>query len=133
MTIAKLANIKTINEDLVIPRGVDYQQLFTIIDRDDNAAFDFTTGTTTGITSIAIGAKIKQYPGDVSFACTFSVSFQSEANGIIKLSLTDTQVNNLKSGRYFYDVLVTIESKLDADSIGELQSIRAAQGQIIVE
>ena len=133
MTIAKLANIKTINEDLVIPRGVDYQQLFTIIDRDDNAAFDFTTGTTTGITSIAIGAKIKQYPGDVSFAGTFSVAFQSQTNGIIKISLTDTQVDKLKRGRYFYDVLVTLENKPDADEAGDLHSIRVAQGQIIVE
>lgn len=128
MAIARIANIKTINEDLVIPKGADYQQLFTIIDRNDNAAFDFT-----GITSNVIGAKVKQYPSDVGFACTFTVSFQSAANGIIKLSLTDTQVNNLKSGRYFYDVLITLEKKLDSDTIGEMQSIRAAQGQIIVE
>ena len=128
MAILQVANIKTIKEDLVIPRGVDFEKLFSIIDRDDNAAFDFT-----GITSFAISSKVKQYPDDVSFACTFTANVSSPSTGVVKLTLTDTQVNTLSVGRYFYDVVVTLENKPNADVTGDLHTIRLAQGQIIVE
>jgi len=128
MAILQVANIKTIKEDLVIPRGVDFEKLFSIIDRDDNAAFDFT-----GITSFAISSKVKQYPDDVSFACTFTANVSSPSTGVVKLTLTDTQVNTLSVGRYFYDVVVTLENKPSADVVGDLHTIRLAQGQIIVE
>ena len=128
MAILQVANIKTIKEDLVIPRGVDFEKLFSIIDRDDNAAFDFT-----GVTSFAISSKVKQYPDDVSFACTFPANVSSPSTGVIKLTLTDTQVNTLSVGRYFYDIVVTLENKPSADVVGDLHTIRLAQGQIIVE
>jgi len=128
MAILQVANIKTIKEDLVIPRGVDFEKLFSIIDRDDNAAFDFT-----GVTSFAISSKVKQYPDDVSFACTFTANVSSPSTGVIKLTLTDTQVNTLSVGRYFYDIVVTLENKPSADVVGDLHTIRLAQGQIIVE
>ena len=128
MAILQVANIKTIKEDLVIPRGVDFEKLFSIIDRDDNAAFDFT-----GVTSFAISSKVKQYPDDVSFACTFTANVSSPSTGVVKLTLTDTQVNTLSVGRYFYDIVVTLENKPSADVVGDLHTIRLAQGQIIVE
>ena len=128
MAILQVANIKTIKEDLVIPRGVDFEKLFSIIDRDDNAAFDFT-----GVTSFAISSKVKQYPDDVSFACTFTANVSIPSTGVVKLTLTDTQVNTLSVGRYFYDVVATLENKPSADVVGNLHTIRLAQGQIIVE
>jgi len=128
MAITQVANIKTIKEDLIISKGVDFEKLFSIIDRDDNAAFDFT-----GITSFIVSSKVKQYPDDVAFACTFTANVSSPSTGLVKLTLTDTQVNALNIGRYFYDVVATLENKPDADVVGDIHTIRLAQGQIIVE
>ena len=53
----------------------------------------------------------------------FSVGITSAIGGEISLSLTDTQTTAMKSGRYFYDIVVI-------ESTGS--KVRAALGQVFV-
>jgi len=121
-----LVNVDSIQKDLIIPKGVDYEQSFTITDKNTGAGVSFT-----GFSSCRVTSKFKQNYESVSFAGTFSSTFTN--SGIVTLSLTDTQTSNLTVGRYFYDVVSTLEFKTSADANSELQTVRLVQGQIIVE
>lgn len=57
-------------------------------------------------------------------AVDFSGSVYSAANGTVRISLTATQTNNMKAGRYVYDVEIT------KTSTGEIT--RIVEGQIEV-
>jgi len=46
--------------------------------------------------------------------------------------LTDVQTDAIKRGRYFYDVVLTIESKAGADDDSDLQTVRLAQGGVVI-
>jgi len=121
-----LVNVDSIQKDLIIPKGVDYEQSFTVTDKNTGAGVNFT-----GFNSCIVTSKFKQNYESVSFAGTFSSTFTN--SGIVTLSLTDTQTSNLTVGRYFYDVVSTLEFKTSADANSELQTVRLVQGQIIVE
>ena len=57
-------------------------------------------------------------------AVDFSGSVYSESNGTVRIALTATQTNNMKAGRYVYDVEIT------KTSTGEIT--RIVEGQIEV-
>ena len=126
MALKKLINIDVIKKDLLIPRNVDYEQLFTINDRRTGSGVSFS-----GFASCKVTSKFKQNFESVSFAGTFSSTFTG--SGVVTLSLTDTQTSNLSIGRYFYDVVSTLEFKTGEDENSDLQTVRLVQGQIIVE
>jgi hypothetical protein len=127
MALIQLIDNETITESLVIPKGVDYQQLFTIRETESNLPIDFS-----GFSSHIITSKIKQFPESVSFAATFTATFSDATNGVVKLSLTDIQTDVIKRGRYFYDVVLTLESKASADEDSDLQTVRLAQGGVVI-
>ena len=122
----QLVDVDTIEKDIIIPKGVDYEQSFTITDKNTGAGVSFT-----GFASCRVTSKFKQNFESNSFAGTFGSTFTG--SGVVTLSLTDTQTSNLSIGRYFYDVVSTLEFKSGADVPGELQTVRLVQGQIIVE
>ena len=78
-------------------------------------------------------SRIKQNPDSSGYAATFTASYSDASSGILKLELTAEQTKALKSGRYFYDVVVINEDKPSADFAGDLHTERLVQGQIIVE
>ena len=122
----QLVDVDTIEKDIIIPKGVDYEQSFTITDKNTGAGVSFT-----GFASCRVTSKFKQNFESGSFAGTFGSTFTG--SGVVTLSLTDTQTSNLSIGRYFYDVVSTLEFKSSADVPSELQTVRLVQGQIIVE
>ena len=127
MALIQLTDNETITESLVIPKGIDYQQLFTIRETESNLPIDFS-----GFSSHVMTSKIKQFPESVAFAATFTATFSDAANGVVKLVLTDVQTDAIKRGRYFYDVVLTIESKARADDDSDLQTVRLAQGGVVI-
>ena len=122
----QLVDIDTIQKDIIIPKGVDYEQSFTITDKNTGTGVSFT-----GFASCKMDSKFKHNFESVSFAGTFSSTFTN--SGVVTLSLTDTQTSNLSIGRYFYDVVSTLEFKTGADENSDLQTVRLVEGQIIVE
>lgn len=128
MALTNLHDHKKITENLVIPRGVNYQQLFTITDRFTKRAIDFS-----GFSSSVLSSKIKQYPESVSFAATFTSSFSNSSGGVVKLTLSDTETSKLSPGKYYYDVVLMVESKASADTDSDIYTARVAEGTIIVE
>ena len=63
---------------------------------------------------------------------TFTATFSDATNGVVKLTLTDNQTDAVKRGRYFYDVVLTLESKASADADSDLQTVRLAQGGVVI-
>ena len=122
----QLVYVDTVEKDIIIPKGVDYEQSFTITDKNTGAGVSFS-----GFASCKVTSKFKQNFESVSFAGTFSSTFTG--SGVVTLSLTDTQTSNLSIGRYFYDVVSTLEFKTGEDENSDLQTVRLVQGQIIVE
>lgn len=83
----QLVDIDTIEKDIIIPKGVDYEQSFTITDKNTGTGVSFT-----GFASCKMDSKFKQNFESVSFAGTFSSTFTN--SGVVTLSLTDTQTSN---------------------------------------
>jgi len=90
--------------NLTIYGGTDFTQTFNVKDIS-NTAFNFTSYSAAGkITkSLGVGATTGGYT-------TFSVGITSAVDGVLTISLTDTQTKTLDQGRYMYDVLVTVGS-----------------------
>jgi len=90
--------------NLSIYSGTDFSTTFNI-KTTSNANFNLTgySGAGALAKSVAIGATL-------GATDTFSVGFTSAYDGKLKISLTDTETNNLTEGRYVYDVLVTTGS-----------------------
>ena len=96
----QLVDIDTIEKDIIIPKGVDYEQSFTITDKNTGTGVSFT-----GFASCKIDSKFKQNFENVSFAGTFSSTFTN--SGVVTLSLTSTQTTSLDAERYVYDLEIT--------------------------
>jgi len=87
------------------------------------------TGAKKNLTSHTVNSKMKKnYNSDSSDTITFITGISADpTDGIITLSLTNTQTDTLKAGRYVYDVeLAFIDS--DGDTIVE----RILEGRIQV-
>ena len=128
MAVKKLINVTQIKKDLFIPRNVNYEESFTIKDRITGSGVSFS-----GFSSSILTSRIKQHPNSTSVAATFTSSYSDASSGIIKLELSDEETRDLKSGRYFYDVVVINEDKPDADVAGDLHTERLVEGQLILE
>ena len=99
--------------NIVIDVGTDFNQTF-YLETTSNAPLNLT-GTTAA-------SKMKKHPSSNSTAATFVVSFPNANNGQLKISLGSTITNNLKPGRYCYDVLLNDGS----------EKIRIIQGSALV-
>jgi len=89
--------------NIVIDIGADFNQTFNL-EGNNNAPLDLT-----GYTGNSI---MKKHPASLTNTATFAVSFPSRLTGQVKISLGSTITNNLKPGRYSYDVLLKDSSNL---------------------
>lgn len=94
MAVAEVTNI-------VIEKGTDFEATFNLFDPDQSASV--LTGLTTTY------ASIRKYSED-SDGQEFSKVITG-GTGTIKLSLTSTQTANLKEGRNYFDVILTLDGK----------------------
>lgn len=85
-----------IKANLIIDQGTDYSTSITLTDDDDNVV---------NLAGYTANAQIRKTYSS-SNSVTFSTSVV-EAQGVITLSLTDTQTANIVPGRYVYDVIIT--------------------------
>ena len=106
MAVAEITNI-------VIEKGTDFEATFNLFDPDQSATV--LTGLTTTY------ATIRKYPDSTTgeeFAKTITAG-----TGTIKLTLTAAQTANLKAGRNFFDVVLTLGGK----------KVKVIKGTAIVE
>lgn len=106
MAVAEITNI-------VIEKGTHFEATFNLFDPDQSASV--LIGLTTTY------ASIRKHPTSTSYE-EFSKTITS-GNGTIKLTLTPEQTANLTSGRNYFDVVLTLNSK----------KIKVIKGTIMVE
>lgn len=87
--------------NFTIERGTDFEATFNLFDPDQSVAV--LSGLTTTF------ATIRKYP-DATTSEEFGKTITA-GTGTIKLTLTATQTANLKEGRNFFDVVLTIGGK----------------------
>lgn len=94
-------------EEFTIDQGSDVAIEIRCIDPLTNSAKD--------LTNYSVAAKMKKnYNSDSADTVAFStIIAEPSTDGVITLSLTNTQTDSLKSGRYVYDVEISF---LDSDS-----------------
>ena len=94
MAVAEITNI-------VIEKGTDFEATFNLFDPDQSTAVLSGLSTTY--------ATIRKYPDSPTgeeFGKTITAG-----TGTIKLTLTAAQTANLKAGRNFFDVVLTLGGK----------------------
>jgi len=92
-------------EDLMIDQGTDVAIELDLLDKD---------GDRKNLAGYSVAAKMKRtYNSDSDNTTTFSGLITDASKGQITLSLTNTQTDALKAGRYVYDVEI---SYVDSDS-----------------
>ncbi len=89
--------------NIVIDVGSDFNQTFNL-EGSNNAPLDLT-----GCTGFS---KMKKSPGSLKETTSFAVMFPNRSLGQIKLSLGSTITNDLKPGRYTYDLLIKDASNM---------------------
>ena len=106
-------------EDLVIDQGADVAIVLELVNKD---------GTAKNLTNYSAGAKMKRsYNSDSDDTTEFTAIISSETGGNVTLSLTNSQTDSLKKGRYLYDVEISF---VDSDSETIIE--RVLEGQIEV-
>ena len=107
-------------EDISIDQGADQTLQLTLVDIQGDAK---------DLTGYTASAQIrKTYNSSDSDAITFSSQIQSPAtDGIVNLTLTNSQTSSMKAGRYVYDVEISF-----ADSSANTIVERILEGQITV-
>lgn len=107
-------------EELVIDQGSDVAVELHLVDKN---------GATKNLTNHLITATMKKtYNSDSDETTSFtSIVANPASSGIVTLSLTNTQTEALKPGRYVYDVEMSFEDS-DLNTIVE----RILEGQIVV-
>ena len=92
--------------NFTINKGASFRSTFQVTN-NDNSNFDFT-----GYAGAAMMKRSNNVGSSVAVAATFTVGFTSASSGQFKLSLTDTEVNTLKPGRYYYNMNVSVGSSV---------------------
>lgn len=94
MAVAEVTNV-------VIEKGTHFEATFNLFNPDQSATI--LSGLTTTY------ASIRKYPESTAYE-EFSKNITA-GNGTIVLSLTAAQTANLKAGRNYFDVVLTISGK----------------------
>jgi len=89
--------------NIVIDVGADFGQTFNL-EGTNNAPLNLS-----GYTGFS---KMKKSPVSLTTTTTFSVSFPDRTAGQVRISLGSTVTNDLKPGRYSYDLLLKDGSNL---------------------
>jgi len=95
------SNASAYGVNLVINTRTDFTSTFKVV-RPDKSNFDFTGYS--GSSSMAKSASIGSSTG---VAGNFTVGFTSAFDGEFKLTMSKTITDDLKPGRYVWDVLVS--------------------------
>ena len=109
--------------NLVISTRTDFTSTFKVV-RPDKSNFDFTGYS--GSSSMAKSASIGSSTG---VAGNFTVGFTSAFDGEFKLTMSKTITDDLKPGRYVWDVLVSSGStvyRLAEGSVTVISGVAAA-------
>lgn len=93
--------------------GVNFSTSYTLTE-DDGSPFNLTGG--------AICAELRQFDSSVDYV-SFNIAYTDPSNGKFDLTLSGIKSSQLKSGRYYYDILVL-------QSNGKV--IKIAQGDVVV-
>ena len=83
--------------NLTIHTNTDFEQTFVLEDSNSNSALNLT-----GYTG---ACRIRKYPSS-SLAGSFNVGFTNPTSGKVRISMAANLTNNLKAGKYFYDLLL---------------------------
>jgi len=107
-------------EEFTVDQGTDFSIKLELVNKD---------GTKKNLTGYSAAAQIrKTYSSSDSDAVTFVSQFEApRSDGIINLTLTNTQTGAMKAGRYVYDVEISSQDS-DENTIIE----RILEGQITV-
>lgn len=81
--------------NIVIEQGTDYQEVFTVNNPD---------GSPLNLSGYNGVAKIRKHP-EATVSTPFTVGIVSAAGQVV-VSLANTVTEDLKGGRYYYDVIV---------------------------
>tara|TARA_X000001316_G_C886781_1_gene10108 strand:+ start:147 stop:497 length:351 start_codon:yes stop_codon:yes gene_type:complete len=106
-------------EEFTIDQGADVTIELHLVDKNDAVK---------NLASHTVSAKLKKnYNSDSSDTTNFVTAITNESAGIATLSLTNSQTDALKSGRYVYDVELSF-----VDSGGDTIVERVLEGRIQV-
>ena len=100
--------------NLAIQTGTDFEQVFVLESESSNGALNLN-----GYTGCA---QLKKYEKSISSG-SFTVDFTNRQLGKVKISMASTVTEELKPGKYFYDLLLN-----DGDSIQ-----RVVEGTVLVK
>ena len=96
--------------NLTIHTGTDFEQTFVLENSNSNSALDLT-----GYTG---ACRMRKYHSS-SLAGSFNVNFQNRLAGKVKIEMTANLTQNLKAGKYFYDLLLnngtTVERVIEGE------------------
>ena len=82
--------------NLTIHTGTDFEQTFVLESSNSNSALNLT-----GYTG---ACRMRRYHSS-SLAGSFSVNFPNPVTGKVKIEMTSNLTNNIKAGKYIYDLL----------------------------
>lgn len=107
-------------EDFTIDQGADQTIQLELVKKD---------GSVKNLTGYSVAAQIrKTYSSSDSDAVTFTTQVASPAtDGVVNLTLTNSQTGAMKAGRYVYDVEISYQ-----DSSSNTIVERILEGQITV-
>ena len=96
--------------NLTIHTGTDFEQTFILENSNSNSALDLT-----GYTG---ACRMRKYHSS-SLAGSFNIVFQNRLAGKVKIEMTANLTQNLKAGKYFYDLLsnngTTVERVIEGE------------------
>ena len=96
--------------NLTIHTGTDFEQTFVLEDSNSNSALNLTGYT---------GACRIRKCHSSSLAGSFNVGFTNPTSGKVRISMAADLTNNLKAGKYFYDLLLnngtTVERVIEGE------------------
>jgi hypothetical protein len=106
-------------EEIIIDQGADASIELHLVETD---------GSVKNLTNHTVTAKMKKtFNSSDSDATTFVSTVSDAVNGIATISLTNSQTDALKAGRYVYDVELAF-----ADSAGDTIIERILEGKITI-
>jgi len=106
-------------EEITLDQGADASIEMHLVETD---------GTKKDLTNHTITAKLKKnYSSDSSDTTAFTTTVSNAINGVAVMSLTNTQTDALKPGRYVYDVELSFQ-----DSSGTTIIERILEGKVTV-
>jgi hypothetical protein len=89
--------------NIVVNAGVDFDQVFTLENVNNNSALN--------LTNYSVKAQMRKHAAATGVT-TFTASVYDAATGKIKIGLSTTTTASLKPGRYVYDVVLTDASNI---------------------